>query len=445
MRARPTTISPSWSVLLLTLIGGVWLAYLIGKNIVMYPLMVLLFLLPILAALVLLYPGLGLYVFPFAFLLVPYDWRIPGLKFTSAPTVVVVAATMSALLPVVRHRVKPHLAKTFWFAGAALLIAWGNFVRYGSVYLNLPYSMTQALLLSIIIHLTIRSTIQFRRLLLALMAAITLRYGRDILVILYTGNIYAIRSGEGLFGIAVTSQAEIISMLLPLLMVLSMTETERWIRTLARICLATAVVWTGLSTARVGVVGLVLAVACLTPFLYRKDRSRLLILSIIEAFLFFVSVTILTRSWDIVGVSLGAQGPTFGRGGMWLDAWQAFLRNPWVGSGLGVHHSYWLGVARAMGLLYLIPFWLAMWSIWRRSQWLKRQALEPTARAFLVGFRASFLANIALSFGGTTLQAAHYPFVFWMLVGMLESLCLQVQQSPSGLALKSPTTRLKTH
>ena len=45
---------------------------------------------------ILLNPGLGLYAFCFSLVLIPYDWRIEGLKFMSLNVLLVGAATLAS-------------------------------------------------------------------------------------------------------------------------------------------------------------------------------------------------------------------------------------------------------------------------------------------------------------------------------------------------------------
>ncbi|MBI4538187.1 MAG: O-antigen ligase family protein [Gemmatimonadetes bacterium] len=392
----------------------------------------------VMVALVFWNPRLGLYAFFFTAIYLPFHWRVSKLS----PSSMMIGGSLFALAAWLALR--PHelrLSRILIPAGMAALVAWLNAMRYGPVYgcavcgFNTPYILSEALVLFFLTYHLIRERRQMWWCLLVFGVALVGRNVIDIVLTIFSfraGSVLgAIRQEELWLDSAATTESAWRSMLLPLLLVIPAMLRDRIVRSVFVLGLLSSVIWLALSATRTGIVGLVLGAAFLLTVLPARERARLLpILSVLGLIVVF-GAAVYSETWAHVlwktrqDLEVGIET---GRLAYWLSAWEAFAKNPLWGSSVGTSHSYFLGTGRYMGLAFLIPFFVAMWVIWRHGAWLRRQPLDRLSWAVVVGMQGGLLAAVVLNFLGTTFQGAVPAFFFWILVGIQEAIYMDVKR-----------------
>lgn len=434
--------SRAWAEPVIVLVA-VGLAFQTGKLTLYAALFAYGILLPLLGLLILIKPHLGLFALPVIFFIIPYDWRIPGVKFTSGGTITAGAALVALAGSIATYRSKLLLSPVLKPLIFAALITWVNLLRHGEGFFNVPLIFSESVLLFALAHHLIRERSHVRWFLFFLILMHSYRNVLDIAVSvqsLLAGMPGSVIAGDRLiYGGTSTTLSTIRNLMLPILMVLTIAAQGLPIRMFLGGSVVLNVTWLALASKRTAMVGVVLVPLSLMALVPARSRRRLLILLTPLAILFVLIMGVWTQSFDPMLLRITRdieefQMGTGGRLGMWIGALQAFLSSPLIGSGPGSAHSYLLQAARSMGLVFLIPFFLALWRVWRHGAWLRQQELDPMIQAFVVGMQAILLTAVPLNIIGTDWQAAGYGFIFWLLVGVQEAIYDDVREGRYAIA-----------
>ena len=408
------------------------------------------FLLGVLAlcVLVLLNPRLGVYAFLFTLILVPFDWRIEGLKVTSPNAILVGAAVVSWALSLIMRSQRVRVSSLYVPFGIAVVVAFLNLVRYGAPFFNTPYTLAESALLFVLGFHLFRDRAHLVQLLVVLALALAVRNSIDLgltIVSLNQGStLGAIRADQLMQATASTTESEWRSLLLPLLLAGTLMVRNPGLRLALGVALVTNVMWLALAVTRTGVIGLAAVPLFLLLVLPGSKRGSLLAVAGIGAVVAVFFAGFYSDSWSLVvrstveDIDVGWAG---GRLALWSDAFGGFVENPWWGSGLGPSHSFILGTARTMGIVFVIPFLAALWLAWRHGAWLRRQELDDISRAFVTGVQAGLLVATMFAFVGVFFRPAVDAFLFWLLIGVQEAIYLDVRSGRRAIA-RAPSPRI---
>ncbi|MDA2932716.1 O-antigen ligase family protein [Acidobacteria bacterium AH-259-D05] len=420
----------------LVIVSGIIFAYYIGRQIAAgIDFNILLLVAAALSGLVLLNPRLGLYIFCFTLILVPYHWRI---FFKIAPSTMVIGTCFVAwATSVALRRSRLYFSELYLPVGLAAAIACLNLLRYSEPYFFIvPYIFCQSLGLFFLGYQLIQNRRYLRQLLTALALAIIVRDLLDVSMQIHSlagGNsLGVIRLGELWMSANPSTEAGWRSLLMPLFIMLVLLLPNRRSQILYGMVLLLEVAWLSLAGSRTAVMGLVLVPFCLLIVASATERRQLLRLTPLLGLVVVSLAVFFSGPWDYmysttVVKSEGGLWIKTGRTGYWVDAFQAFLKNPLWGHSVGINHSYFLFMARTMGLSFLAPLGFALWKIWRHGAWLKTRPLDRLTRALVIGLQAGLLLSLVLNLTGTTFTNAVPSFYFWLLVGAQEAIYLDVR------------------
>jgi hypothetical protein len=390
----------------------------------------------------LVHPERGLYLFCFILILTNYEWYVEGGQILSPNNLVIGIALLSWVATVLRYG-RFSLSTLYWPGGLALLVAWLNFARYGPMYFNLPFILSEAFLLFLLSYHLIRRRWHLSYLLLAFALAFIFRNAIDVGQAISSWSAYpsygAIRADALWLGGTSTTGSEWRSLFLPLFLTMVLVVQNRKVRNIFRLALFLDIAWLALAGTRVGILGVFLALVSVLLLLPAPQRKRLFVL----AFPLGLLVIFLVSSFGDVWTQMLERhqldldrGWEAGRVGAWRLALSAFLENPLWGHSAGPSHSFFLGAGRAMGLVFLIPFCIALGKIWRHGAWLKRQPLDQMSLAFVLSMQACLLVAIPINFISTTFNTAFGSMFFWLLAGAHEALYLDVRSGRYAIAEK---------
>jgi hypothetical protein len=204
---------------------------------------------------------------------------------------------------------------------------------------------------------------------------------------------------------------------------------DRRSRILIGVSLAFDVAWLGLAGTRTSAIALVTAPLATIALMPRSKQSRAALMAVPLIVLVILLATQISGMGSHVlartqrDLDAGFEG---GRPAVWREAFYAFTASPLVGSGLGASHSYILGAARTMGLAFLLPLFAAMLIIWSHCAWLRKIRYDQESYAIAGGVMATLIVVFFLNSTGTMLRG--YPsFVFWIIIGVAESVYLDVR------------------
>jgi hypothetical protein len=393
---------------------------------------------------ILLNPSLGLYLFLFTSVLVPFDWRLSRLS----PSSIVIGAAVAALgVLLAARRVRLSISILYPLAGLAVLVAWVNFVRYGPVSgcavcgFNVPYVLSEALLLSVLARHLVQTRRQLHRIMVVLTLAFIVRNLVDVgmtMLSIHAGNpLGLIRTDRLWLKVTSTVETDWRVLLLPLFLAGTLMAPRGAGRALFGLAALLDVAWLALAGTRTGLVALGLVPLFTLVLLPSAGRSGLLRLMPLIVALVVLLAGVFSGLWTHMvsrsEVELGALWQE-GRTAAWRDAFDGFLRNPLWGSSPGPSHSYILGTARYMGLAFLVPFGAALWTIWRHGAWLRGQPLDHACRIVVTGVQAGLLIAIVLNISGTMFQGATAAFFFWLLAGVQEAIYQDARSGRRAMA-----------
>ena len=294
--------------------------------------------------------------------------------------------------------------------GAVLLF---GVLRYGKVYLGHPQILIEASLVFFLVVNLIRTRQQGLTLALVVAGAFTIRNVFDLTeswVAIINGAEYSkIRIEENYFGGISTGQSAWRSVLLPIFLALMVYSRKRHERLIFGSAVISIAAWLGISRTLTAVASVVICALLLVWLIPRDRRANIL-----------RWLTVVAVVWLLAALTF----PIMLRGTIQdlETALTGFARNPLWGSRSGPHHSYLLGRSQEMGLLFLAPFGLTLWTIWRHSRRMRRLTLAPTMLALVIGIQAAVLLAIFHNLVGTAWQLGEYAFLFWLLVGVHEAL-----------------------
>ena len=231
--------------------------------------------------------------------------------------------------------------------------------------------------------------------------------------------------------------------MLPVFVAMFIYAQKRSERILLGGAILTSALWIGISGARVGMISVVFGLVLL---MWRMPMKRgvvsawlgLLVIAMITTALMFPEMLKDTlQNFD--NIIFGGER----RVQIWKYAFEGFTQNPFFGSRFGPHHSYLLGRAQEMGLVFLLPFAIALWRIWRHTVWMRLHQLDPSVRAFAVGLQAAMLTAVFQNFIGTSWQVGEYALIFWLLLGVHEALYFHSRRALlQDSASRAPTTQM---
>ncbi len=382
------------------------------------------------SGMVILNPRLGLYSLCVSLLLIPSGFLDSVTRPLSPNLAVMVAATWAWGMSAVLSRLIIRSTALYIPCAVAGAVTWIGLVRYGSQFYNVPLIFTESMVLFVLTFHLLRDRTHIRRLLMVLVIAFLVRNAIDIGQTIYslqTGSIYgAIRDDALLFGGTSTSQSDLRALVLPLLIIGVAYAPNLPSRIVIGISLVLDVVWLGLAGTRTGVIGLTVALLSTVVLLPRSKQRWTVLLAVPMGVLALLVATQLSEAGPHVSertqidLDLGFGG---GRAASWADAFNAFAASPLIGSGMGASHSYMLGAGRTMGLAFLLPFFAGLLIITSHCAWLRKTRYDQEGYAIASGVVGMLIVVFVLSFTGTMLQGLS-SFVFWMLVGVVESIYL---------------------
>ena len=419
--------------MLLATAAALWLSYWVGSNIRSNPLSAFLPVALLLAVFVVVHPRLGLYAFSLTLLLIPYDWRVFGI---SANQVLIGATLFAYSGSLALHRVSFRFSPLYIPLGTAIVVGWMAFLRFGSAdfMLQIPYILSLGFVICLLTHQLIGTRRQLMLLLFALILTYDIRNLQDIGVSipgLAAGDqTSAIRSDNLLYAVAVTTESQMRALILPLLLTLSLFGRGRWWRAFLLVSLVLNVSWMALSAARTAVLGFVATFAVLLVLLPARQRRTFIVVSVpLVIFALLVGAS-WTGNLDhaVEKTKIDLNNLDAGRPGVYRFAFERFLRSPLLGGYPGPSHSFILGAAQAMGLVFLVPLGLAILLAFRASRWLQGAIADDEIRAVLIGLQATFIVALPLNVVGTALSAGGYAYPFWMLIGITLALYDDVRQ-----------------
>lgn len=239
--------------------------------------------------------------------------------------------------------------------------------------------------------------------------------------------------------------------LAPIMLGLAITRSYVLIRTCALLGFVSCLTGTLLTSSRAGSISLVLGIGALLLFIFMRDKDWrrsvliLLVTGTLSCVLLFTRLfnPVATRFQELS--SFGWLAPNFQeRLEIWKVAWQIFLKNPFLGCGLGsfsVYYAQTLGVQAVekvnqhniilfllseVGLLGTLPFvWVITFLL--RKAWTQTQRLTHL-RWFGRGIVAGILAFLVHSlFDLTILTQSGMAFLFVLL--SLNTFLLRAEKS----------------
>ena len=314
------------------------------------------------------------------------------------------------------------------FACAALLV---GVVRYGTVaYLRYPQILIQATVLFFLGLSLFRTRQQLVTLVLVLAVAFTLRNSIELVEnwsAFQAGNPYSTirieeHGGGGFFRTLSTGQSAFRGFMLPIFVAMFIYAQNRTERILLGAAIISSAAWIGISGTRIGTLSVVIGLLLL---MWRMPGKRgalsvwlgLLVATMLATALMFPDMLKVTlQHFD--NIIFGGER----RVTTWKYAFEGFLLNPAFGSRIGPHHSYLLGRAQEMGLVFMLPFALALWRVWSHTAWMRLHQVDPSVRAFAIGLQAGILTAVFQNFIGTGWQVGEYALIFWLLIGVHEAL-----------------------
>ena len=393
-------------------------------------------------------PRVGLYLLCFSLLLVPFwvnDRFFPVLSVNIFFALFPLAAFARDLLkfrqPIVLSAVTLPLA----IAGAVLLV---GVSRHGLVeYMRYPQVLIQGLLLFSLGLYFCRTRGQVLTLVLVLAAAFTLRNTIEIFE-----NLMAVKAGEGystirteqfggFFQTASTGHSAFRGFMLPVFIAMFMYVKEPSNKLLLAVAIISSAAWIGIAGSRIGLISIVVGLLFLVWRMPGKWVAisiwlgLLAVTALAAALMFPVMLQVTLQHFE--NLLTGNEHRVVA----WGLAFKAFIANPFIGTEVGPNHSYFLGRAREVGLLFLIPYCIALWRVWCHTSWMRRHETDPIASALAIGMQAALLTAIFQNFVGTGWQVGEYSLVFWLLVGANEALYVRARRdySTAGTAA-SPAT-----
>jgi hypothetical protein len=413
-------------------VGAGLLAYYLGRDLgLSHYTRVVVLIAGVTGLLVLVAPRYGLYAFSFTLILIPFDWRIAGLKLTSPNTILIGAALVGWAGALALRRSRLQYTNLYVPLLIILLVAWLNLLRYGRPFFLTPYILSEALLLFLLAFHLIRDHQTVRQFLVVVALGFAIRTALDVGQAAYSvfagATITAIRLDRLWLGGTSTSGSEWRSLFLPVFLALFLMTRRGSARTLFGAALLIDVAWLALAATRTGLIGLVLGPLGLLLLLPRTERRKLSLTLLPVGGLALYLLIVFTSNLSQMLTATRTQPELGGRRLLWIEALQAFLRNPLWGDSPGPSHSYFLGTGRTMGLAYLVPLGIALYMIWRHAAWLRTQPLDRHSEALVAGVQAGLLVSIVLNATGTMFQSAFNAFFFWMLVGAVEAIYIGVR------------------
>ena len=385
------------------------------------------------SALVLVRPRLGLFGLCVGLLFIPFEWRIPGLKFTSPAVMFVGAAFGAWATSVAMHRSSINPSKLYVPVAAASVVTWLNLIRYGTSFYNFPLIFSEALIIFLLVYHVIVTRRHLSQLLVVLAVALTLRNAIDVgmtIASIEAGDVLgAIRQNELIAGGTSTTQSHLRSVMLPLFIAGVILMPTRRTRALFGLAVLVEVAWLSLASTRTGMIGLVLSPALVFAVMPAGKRRGLLLLLPAVALVAVVLSVVYSGAWS--GVRRATErdiegGFGAGRPANWKEGLSSFSDSPWIGDHQGGAHSFILGAAQTMGLPFLLPFGIVAWIVWRHGLWLRGRRLDPASETLVVGMLAALLLAVPLNLVGTMFNG-FVAFFFWLLVGMLEAVYLDAR------------------
>ena len=254
------------------------------------------------SVLALLNPRMGLYGFCFTLVLVPFEWRADGLKFTSPSVILIGVAVISLAVSVVSRSAKLKISDLYVPLGVAAFVTWMNYIRYGSPFFNTPYILTESLVLLLLGFHLIRTRAHLGQLLAAIATAVLVRNAIDIGLTVASFNagdsLGAIRQDGLLWGTAATTESEWRSLLLPLFLAGVLMSPNRGLRVLMTLALVSDVAWLSLSATRTAMIGMVVAPVALMFVLPSSRRLTLVGLTIPVAIVAVFLTASYSESWN---------------------------------------------------------------------------------------------------------------------------------------------------
>lgn len=375
-------------------------------------------------------PHWGLYAFAATVILIPYEWRLPGLKGTSPNALMVAGALVGWSASVALRRRHLRASQLYTPLALALSVTLVGLIRHGSGFANVPLILGEGIALFVLAYHLIDTPRARSGLVIIVSLSLVLRNGIDIWVtvlsILGGDRLGAIRNADLLYDVAATSEAEWRGFLLPVLVVAAMSVRRPSLRVLFWVAALSDVAWLALSATRTAYVILGLAPIALILVAPGKSRVRVLWATVPSALLAILLATSFSVAWTHVlertqeGLAGGlAHDPHVS---IWRQALDAFLLNPLFGHSLGPSHNWFLDMGRTMGLVFLVPMFAVFWIIWRRCAFIRARAVSWDASWFVVGFQGGMLVAMAFSLFGVFFRGAGAAFYFWLFAGALEAL-----------------------
>ena len=385
----------------------------------------------LLGGLVLYRPRLGLYAFCFTLILVPTGLRIEGLKSTSPSAMMIGLSIVALAVSILTRRSQFKITSLYAPIGVAIFVAGLNlFLRYGSSFWNIPLILSESMLVFALSYHLIREPGHVRRLLIVILVAVALRTIIDVVMTVMSlqvgTGVGAIRSENAWLQNSSTAESQFRGMLLPVFIAVIVLSREKALSALALVAMVASLAWLSLAYTRQGFIGIAMAPAVTFLFLSAVERRRVLRLVLLGLPVVILFATYFSGAWEAVlienSIDLERGFDEGGRPAQWAEAFRAFLENPLIGSSYGGSHSFWLGSARSMGLVFLVPYFFLLWLVWRHGAWLRKQPLDPMSRVLVVGMQGGLLMALVFNSIGQMFQGASSAFYFWMLVGVQEAI-----------------------
>ena len=289
----------------------------------------------------------------------------------------------------------------------------------------------------------IRTRQQGLTLVLVLAAAITLRNTFDLAeswVAIVDGAEYSkIRIEKNYFEGISTGQSAWRSLLLPIFLSMAVYARTRGERVIFGLAVISGAAWLGISGTLTALASIVV-LGALLAWQIPRDRRRSLRLWLAAVALVWLSaaltfpVMLRATFQDLQTAFTGNEARVV----PWKHALSGFVHNPLYGTRSSAHHSYLLGRAQEMGLVFLVPFGLDLWMIWRHAALSKRRTLAPSMLALVIGIQCALLLSMFHNFIGTAWHLGEYAFLFWLLVGVNEGLYLHAGESPQVAGYPAP-------
>jgi O-antigen ligase len=333
------------------------------------------------------------------------------------------------------------------------VVAWLNFFRYGSGFLYVPYVLTEAILLFVLATQLIRTQEHLEQLLMALALVMIVRNLMDLGVTLYSFQsgdaLGAIRHDRLLVAGTVTTESEWRSLFLPILALGALFARKKSLQMLLLGAVFLDVAWLAFAASRTAILGLGLAMVFLPIFAPPEMRKRVLRLAVPAAAVAAILMTVFSEAWTHIVIT--SQEDVFtgsldeGRWVLWGGALEEFWKHPWIGNSVGAKHTFVLENARSMGLVFLVPYGIAVYLIWRHLSKVRRQRPPGASQGYICGLQVTILMVAVMGVTGSLLNTGTNAFFFWMLVGAAEGYYLQQrkeQQTGEAPAVQGYLSRL---